>query len=130
MIYFTGIKINVIMTTTIGTAPTIFSTFYATTGKHFSKNFKYNIGINSQAFGAYSDGFCMVGLSIIDLYVYSSSARNAEFLFLYNGTEVSDLSYKDCYGVKVASFCYGYCPSPLVFNNSECITCDTAIPYC
>lgn len=118
------------MTTNISTAATIFSTFSAKTGKHFSKNFKYNIGINSQVFGAYSDGFCMLGLRIIDLYVYSSSTRNAEFLFLYNRTDVSDLSYKDCYGVQVDSFCYGYCPSPLVFHNSECITCDTVIPYC
>jgi hypothetical protein len=110
----TGVKVHVLMMSkSLGVNSTVRHADYSSDGRYFDKTFDYNFGISSEAFGNEASGYCLHGLYTIDMYVYHSflSNEHSEFLYVYNGTEVSDLTYQTIWGCRVATLCYGQCPS-------------------
>lgn len=92
----------------------------------------YNFGIDSNSFGSSVSGHCFHGMYVIDMYVYSNSTPTSysSFLFTYNNSEVSGLTWSDIWGCRIMTVCYGQCPANHFFNSTQCVACSSAYPYC
>ena len=94
-VYLTGVKVNILMVTKNSSTNNYVPEVYSSTsqeGHVFYKRFINNFGINASTFGSESSGYCLQGLTIIDLYYYSDSTSFSSFLFRYSGSQVSDIS--------------------------------------
>jgi hypothetical protein len=101
-------------------------------GLSFSSVFIPNFGIQADAFGNETSGYCLHGLYVMDLYVNkpSTGASATGFLFTSNGTTRSGISYSNIYGCRALTLCYGQCPYNTFFNSTQCVPCSSVIPNC
>ena len=70
----------------------------------------------------------MHGLYVIDLYKTASLETN--FMFLYNGNQVHDITYSNIWGCKGTTICYGQCQTGYFATSSTCLSCSSHISDC
>ena len=100
------------------------------TGSYASKMFSSNFGVSTSYYGEpVSGGYCLFGLNAIDIYFYrfTNYTKSTSFLFTFNGSQVSDITFSYAYEIRMRVLCVGYsqvCPySPLDSATNKCITC-------
>ena len=94
-IYMTGVKMNILLTSPlIDQQQPLMSTVQGfKAGSKFSYAFSHNLAIDQNAYGSDGAGYCLYGLYVIDLYLYNSGSSGSNFLFSYNGNQISGLTY-------------------------------------
>lgn len=122
-VYLTGAKVNILMVTRNSSTNNYVPVVYSSTsqeGNVLNRRFGYNFGINASTFGYESSGYCLQGLTIIDLSYYSDQTSFSSFLFSYSGSQVSDISTSSAWGVLLTTRCYGFCPYVPSLPNDWC----------
>jgi hypothetical protein len=90
----TGVKVGVLLIR--NTPSTSFYSVDTQGGQALSSSFSYNLGVPTMTFGEPASGrSCMHGLQQVDLSLYRDANHSLEssFLFAYNGSQISGISY-------------------------------------
>jgi len=81
------------------------------TGSYASKMFSSNFGVSTSYYGEpVSGGYCLFGLNAIDIYFYrfTNYTKSTSFLFTFNGSQVSDITFSYAYEIRMRVLCVGY----------------------
>jgi hypothetical protein len=130
--YMTGVKVGVLL---VANVPTV--SFYSTDtfqGEILAGSFTYNLGVPTGTFGQPASGrSCLHGLQNMSMVLYRDSAHGLEtsFMFVYNGSEISGVSYNYVLGASVNTVCLAFnCQSGSYYEGQGCRACSANCGSC
>jgi hypothetical protein len=134
LVYLTGVKTQMLLVRkTVGLGGTAVFQINSQVGKYLSATFYNNLAVPVAYFGQPSSArSCLHGLNRLDLYLYrdASEPDPLSFMFQYNGSQISDLTYSNIYTVAMQTLCLGACGEGQFFNYSSCLSCQQFMPGC